>query len=231
MAKKIFDLGSRFQSAFGFVPSNNSDNLERANFADAIANAEVYLKDTRSSFEEITLTRKVNNQPISFRFGYMGFLEQDESVFAPPVICSFRHGKRIGQTILSVNDANGNELEYGEVVENYGRKPVDITIRGVLIDMIGHKYPGDRVKRLMDLFYFNGSWAVEGQIFRDHKIQSIYFTDMEDAGVQGYEDTWSFSIEARSIKPVETSFYSKKKGSIIIGDTQTITQQQFNQNL
>lgn len=227
MAKKIIDLGSRFQQAFGFISNNQAESLQRANFSDSIANAEVYLKDTRSSFEEITLVRKSNNQVISFRFGYMGFIEQDDNVFAPPVICSFKHAKRIGQTIVSVNSDSGDELEYGEVVENYGRKPVGITIRGVLIDMQNHKYPSDRLKRLMELFYYNGTWEVEGQIFRDHKIKSIYFTEMEDAGVQGFEDTWSFTIEAQSIKPVEYFFKSKKKSTIIIGDSQAITQQQF----
>ncbi len=76
--------------------------------------------------------------------------------------------------------------------------------------MVNHQYPSDKVKMFNDIFNYNGIWNVEGQIFRDHNIDSLYFTDAEDAPVQGFMDTWSFTLEARSIKPV-LYFLNKQK--------------------
>ena len=76
------------------------------------------------------------------------------------------------------------------------------------------KYKGksietQKIAGKVDLFDYNGAWEVEGKIFADHKIKSIYFIDMDDAPIQGYMDTWSFTLNARSIKPVEY-FLNKK---------------------
>lgn len=202
----IIDLGKRYVAAFGFISSNQGDSLNATGFSNAVNNAEVFVTDGRSSFEEFTL----KHDDVVLKFGYMDFIKNDANVFAPPPIVTFRHGKRIGETIVNSNDSEGTELEFGQVVEMYGRKPVSISIQGLLIDMDNHKYPGDKIRKLVDEFYYNGIWEVEGKIFRDNRIRSIYFSgDLELSGVQGFEDTWQFTLEAMSIKPVE--FFLKPK--------------------
>ena len=200
---RIIDIGSRFGSAFGFVgePGNSVEGTE---FEDTLHGGEVYVKDGRSSYENFTLKRK----GVSLQFAYNGLNDDNANIFAPPALCNFKSGKRIDQTIVTSNDQQGKEITYGEVVENYGRKPADITIRGLLIDMVNHQYPSEKVKQLTELFDWNGPWEVEGQIWRDKKIQSIYFIDMDDGPVQGFMDTWSFTITASSLKPVE--YFLKK---------------------
>ena len=203
--KKIIELGKRFANAFGFVGANTGASLQETNITEALTGAKVVVKDGRSSYEEFTLKRP----GLELKFGYTGLIKQLDDVFAPPPLVSFKRSKRIDETIVSSNDANGTELEFGQVVENYGRKPIDIDIKGILVDMVNHQYPSDKVKQLVDLFDYNGAWEVEGKIFADHKIKSIYFIDMDDAPIQGYMDTWSFTLNARSIKPVEY-FLNKK---------------------
>lgn len=204
MATKVLDLGGRFQNAFGFV-GGTGESLQETNINDSLSGANVVVKDGRSTFEEFVLKRP----GLELKFGYTGLIKEIEDVFAPPPLVTFKKSKRIGETVVSSNDDKGNEVEYGQVVEQYGRMPVEISIRGVLIDMVNHQYPSEKVKQLDNLFDYNGAWDVEGQVFRDKKIKSIYFTSLDDGGVQGFMDTWSFTLEAKSIKPVE--YFLKKK--------------------
>lgn len=198
MAIRTIQLGERFNSAFGFV-GDPGNSLQETGFEDTLTGAEVYVKDGRSSYENFTLRRP----GVELKFAYGGLLGEGDTIFSPPALCSFKSSKRIGQTIVTSNDDQGNEVAYGEVVENYGRKPVEITIRGLLIDMVNHQYPSSKVKQLTEFFDYNGAWEVEGQIWRDKKIRSIYFLDMDDGPVQGFMDTWQFTLSACSIKPVE----------------------------
>lgn len=194
MAKLVIDLGKRIQAAFGFVSGNSSEQLQRAGFIDEIKNAEVFVKDSRTLFEELAII----NGGTTLKFGFAGFLNQQGNVFAPPPLCTFKKGKRIEETVLDGID--------GQVVENYGHKPWEITIQGVLIEMENHVYPQKKVKQLIDAFHVDDVWEVQSQVFADHQIKSIYFTDIDDGPVQGFEDTWSFTLNAKSIKPVEKQF-------------------------
>lgn len=204
MATRVLDLGGRFQNAFGFV-GGTGESLQQTNFNDSLTGANVVVKDGRSTFEEFVLKRP----GLELKFGYTGLMKEIDDVFAPPPLVTFKKSKRIGETIVSSNDESGNELSYGQVVEQYGRMPVEISIRGILVDMVNHQYPSEKVKQLDNLFDYNGAWDVEGQVFRDKKIKSIYFLSLDDSGVQGFMDTWSFTLEAKSIKPVE--YFLKKK--------------------
>lgn len=203
MATRVIDIGSRFNNAFGFV-GEGGGNTEQTEFEDTLHGGQVYVKDGRSSYENFT----IKGNGVTLQFAYSGLNEQNADIFAPPALCSFKSGKRIGQTIVTSNDDQGKEITYGEVVENYGRKPVEITIKGLLIDMVNHQYPSDKVRQFTDMVDWNGPWEVEGQIWRDKKIQTIYFIDWEDGPVQGFMDTWSFTISASSLKPVE--YFLKK---------------------
>lgn len=200
--KKVIDLGNRFQSAFGFVTNNKSTTLAKSkSFNAAIGTSSATIVDGRSSFEEFTMSRP----GLKLKFGYTGFVNND-NVFAPPAILSFKSSKRIEETIVTSVDRSGEELAYGQVVELYGSMPINITIKGLLIDMDTHQYPSAKVKQLAELFNYNGIWIVEGQIWGDKGIKTIYIESMEDGGIQGYMDTWQFTLEARSISPIEFGF-------------------------
>lgn len=203
MEKKQVDLGGRFNNAFGFISTNNTQVLQETKIS--VNGATVFVKDGRSSYENFVLRGK---NGVELKFCYSGLNSQPADVFAPPCLVTFKKSKRIDETIVSNNDANGTELQFGQVVENYGSKPIDISIKGLLIDFNNRQYPSDKVNQLNEMFNYNGIWIVEGQIFADHKVKSIYFTDMDSQPVQGFMDTWSFSLEARSIQPVE--FFMKK---------------------
>lgn len=214
MAKKIIDLGARYQSAFGAVSANQSPDLHRAGFADSISKAEVYIQDSRSTFEQVTF-RSANNSA-GITFGAAGFMpgvqKNKESgtrphvlkIFAPPLMCTFRKKKRMDVTIL--DGAGDNNNKAGEVVENYGHEPWNILMRGILIDMDNHDHPVEELKKLIEIFDIDAPWIVEGETFAAHNISTVYFSEIDDEGVVGFQDTWSFTLTAHSIKPVEYSF-------------------------
>ncbi|MNE84905.1 hypothetical protein D3C80_1818490 [compost metagenome] len=90
-----------------------------------------------------------------------------------------------------------------DVVERYGTKSWEISIKGILIDMVNHNYPSQKVRQLREFFEYNRPFGVEGQIWDDLNIRSIYFSDTEIGGIPGYADTIQFDLTARSIKPAE----------------------------
>jgi hypothetical protein len=195
MGKKIIlDLATRNLNAFGFVSKNKSNNLNQTDFADktGLSNATVYVNNN-ISFEDITLSGNGYN----LEFAYKGFSKDGGlgNVFAPPPMVSFRKSKNISRTEIDGTDA--------EVVERYGDRSWEITIQGLLIDMVNHEYPSEQVKKIRELIEVAAPFEVSGQAFDDLGIKSIYVTDFEIAGVQGFQDTMQYSISARSIKPVE----------------------------
>lgn len=212
MAKKIFDLGARYQAAFGAISGNESHELHRAAFADSVNKAEVYILDTRSTFEQATFRSSNNKNGITF--GSTGFLPTDQKrkengahvlkVFAPPLMCTFRKRKRIDVTIL--DGAGDDNNKAGETVENYGHEPWNIYMRGILIDMENHNHPGAALKSLIDMFNVDAPWSVEGETFAAHKVSTVYFSEIDSEGVAGFQDTWAFTLTAHSINPVEYSF-------------------------
>ena len=207
MAK--IDLGKRLQAAFGFI-GNASPGLKEKGFEGEIKNAQVFVKDSRVQYEEMVLRNTVPKTKIEtvLKFGYNGKLQDFFDIYAPPMMCSFRKNKRMETTVVNSNTLSNNYVE-GEVVEHYGHAAWDIMMQGLLIDMVNHTYPSGKVQQLIKMFDTDDVWAVESKMFTDHGIRSIYFTDIDSNAVQGFEDTWQFSLSAKSIKPVE--FFLRKK--------------------
>jgi hypothetical protein len=184
----VIDIAERMRTAFGFTAASQRNKL-------ATQNVEVYVNEY--SFEEFTL-RSPDNQTMAFRDMVKGV---DGEVYAPPPMISFSKGKNLVLTEIDGSDA--------EVVERYGDKSWEVKIKGVLVDMVNHQYPSAQVIKMREFFNVGAPFAVEGQMFDDLEIKSIYFTNVEIAGVAGYEDTIQFSIDARSIKPVEFFLVNK----------------------
>lgn len=192
MARKIIDIGSRLQSAFGYSSTNMSEDLQKSGFKASIASADVFITAGNTSFEEMVL----RGNGIELKFAFTDQIGAGiNNVFAPPPMITFNKEKRIESTILDGAD--------GEAVEKYGHKPREFTIQGLLIDMENRRYPGQKVRQLVEMFDYDGIWNVESQIMQDHKIKSIYFESMDDAGVPNFPDTWSYTLKGYSIKPVE----------------------------
>lgn len=192
---KVIDLGGRLKSAFGYVSANESENLRKQKFSEenGISGAGVYVKN--SSFEELNIKK---NETENLMFGSLMFNKNDSNIFAPPPMISFSKSKK-----LIITEIDGAD---SEVVERYGDRSWEIKMQGILVDMKNHQYPKTQVKKLNEFFEVGAPFAVESEMFDDLNIKSIYLTDVEIAGVAGYEDTIQFTITARSIKPVEFFF-------------------------
>ncbi|MNT12693.1 hypothetical protein D3C72_1476320 [compost metagenome] len=168
-----------FQTAFGFVPVKADRPFD------------VYVND--SSFEEMNL-RHENGKVLQFA-GIMDAEALEDGIYAPPPLVRYRRSKKL---IITEMDGDDND-----VVERYGTKSWEISIKGILIDMVNHNYPSQKVRQLRELFEYNRPFGVEGQIWDDLNIRSIYFSDTEIGGIPGYADTIQFDLTARSIKPAE----------------------------
>jgi hypothetical protein len=194
-----FDLGARFKAAFGYAADNQSASLESQNFMEAngITDVGIYVSD--ASFEEMTL-KQGNDEVLAF--GSMMFNKNaNGSIYAPPPMLSFNKSKNL--TITEIDGADA------EVVERYGDRSWEIGMDGILIDMVNHRYPKGQVIQLRQSFDTKAPWAVEGEMFDDLGIKSIYFTSVKIGGVAGYEDTIQYSLQARSIKPAQFFFANK----------------------
>ena len=201
--KKIIDLGSRFKNAFGFVAAKQSNGLQQLNFKDETGLSDVYVT-TDGSFEEMTLRGN------GFELLFASMLGNDTKVgkiFAPPPMISFSRVKKI--TATPIDDSDEDPTNDAEVVERYNSGRWDIKIQGLLIDMVNHQFPKQQLILLRQVFDVNATFAVEGEWFDALNIKSIYIESFEPGGVQGFEDTIQFSIQAYAIKPVE--FFLKNK--------------------
>lgn len=205
------DLASRYQNAFGFLAKNFSSRV----LGVGLSNTGLYAKiDTYQideyDFDEIILS----TENIQLKFGSMPFIsngnhgilqgawdlldhkkEDYNNVFAPPPMLQFSRKKNIKETFVDGSD--------GVVVENYGMQPWSIKLQGILIDIDTHNYPKNKVKDLIKLFNVSDRIDVVGDLFADKGINSIYFTSINIEGVEGFPDTIKYTLEAKSINPIE----------------------------
>lgn len=206
MSKYVIDISERFVAGFGFVSKNIAPRLLDVGFNGKFmyGNIDVY-DESSSTFDELYLSGngfniKFGAMPfLSGNFGMLsGIINQNEvegNVFAPPPMVKFDRSKNIKTTEITESDV--------EVVENFGNKSWDIKIQGILVDMENHAYPSQWIKTLNKVFEINKPYEVASDIFADHGIEWMYFTKISTSGIQGFEDTWKFTLTAKSIKPVE----------------------------
>jgi len=218
MAKYTIDLANRFQSAFGFTAKNalglsNSESyqVKPNSLGDKKSNSGLYnninlFDDQSEQFETFKLIQSGTEEGAILNFGAFPFIDGKDAVkdwFAPPPILSFSRGKNIKTTAINGSD--------GEVIESYGLKSWDIKMQGLIIDMNKHYYPADKLKKISQVFELGAQFKVESPIFAELGITCLYFTNLSGlSGVEGYEDTWKYSLSAKSIKPIEFSLKEKK---------------------
>lgn len=209
MAKKRISLGERYQRAFGYVASSAGGRLQQVGFADKegatsdTSTMEVFISSD-GSFEEMTLS----GGDLNLYFASMiGNRTSAGLIFAPPPMVTFDRQKTI--TTTPIDDSDGDSTDDAVVVERYNSGQWDIKIQGLLIDMVNHRFPKQHLVTLRSLFDVNDTLEVSGEFWDALNIKNIYLQSINITGVQGYEDTLQFSLQAFSIKPVE--YFLKNK--------------------
>lgn len=200
MSQITLSLVPRYIAAFGQVAISKA--LAKTAVVDKDYGFKLYPENPNKEFEDIKF--KTDSEEI--RFGAIPFVGDAQgaenrsdflfyqNVIAPPPLIHFEQEKNIIET-----EINGTD---NVVVERWGTKPWTMRFRGVLVDMENHFYPEDKVKALRKLFQYNGIVDCTGTQFIDKKIKSLYFKRITINGVEGFQDTIQYTIEARSIKPV-----------------------------
>ncbi|MEO6176777.1 MAG: DUF6046 domain-containing protein [Flavobacterium circumlabens] len=196
------NLGDRFKMAFGFTTTKMSTVLAEKGFEAEVEqpqNSQILLWDDKTKFDEVKLYR----DKIEFDFAFRQVAEEYDTVFATPPMLSFsRQKKLIITSIDNVDDI--------EVVERYNTSPYDIEWKGLLIDMINHTFPADRLKQLNEIFKFNGIWNVSSEIFDALEITAVYIQEVQIDFVEGFEDTIAYSFKMRAIKDLEYQLLTQK---------------------
>lgn len=202
MAKFVLDLFTRYHTAFGFVAYNAVDALlakKKAGSASKFSGAQVYVK-TGYCFSDM----EISNGDFNIKLGDPNFFAKNsgDTLFVGPPMISVSREKILSITIPDRSEA--------EIVENFGKKPYEIKIKGLIVDMAEHQYPGKQVKQLRKFNDIQGYMDVTCQLLNDLGIYSIYITQMDElTGVEGFEDTLSYSFTARSAQPAEFILLAK----------------------
>jgi len=192
----IFDFKGRFEAAFGYMAGNVASKLIEGGFGDVVNDNSgfdlaVYVLDKSSTFDEVLLYRDKEE----YLFAYRSLNDDNKEVFASPPMLSLKRAKKLVITPIDNSDI--------EVVERYGTEPWEITWRGLLIDMENHEFPIDKMETLSKIFDMNGAWNVASEILQKVGVEAIYIKDISIDFVEGFEDTISYQLTTRQIKPLE----------------------------
>ena len=195
----IYDFKGRYQNAFGFVSPNVGNIL--ANTTGAVIDrlmlqgSNVYLWDKSTSFDEIKLYRDEDGNREEFLFAFRSLAEQYSEVFATPPMLSLKRGKKLVITPIDNSDI--------EVIERYATEPYTITWRGLMIDMENHEFPIDKMETLNGIFETNNVWNVVSEILNKVGVEALVVVSITIDFVEGFEDTISYVLETRAVKPLE----------------------------
>jgi hypothetical protein len=187
----IIDLASRYAAAFGIVKAS-----EMMAAVSLTKEDNKYQVDFFDDFNPITEDVRLKYEGNELRFFSM-LSGDSSSVFAPPLMMDFRREKD-----LVVTETNGDD---NVIVERWGTRPWEISMRGILIDVENRQYPSDQVRKLHRLFKHNNVVEVVGVLFEEKDIDMIYFKDVSITPLEGFSDSVQFSFTASSIKEVNWS--------------------------
>lgn len=148
------------------------------------------LYDYSQDAEAMTLT--IDGK--AYNFG--GWVTEKSQVLASPPIIRYSRTKKIVST-----STNSGE----EVIEQWTTYGYELYISGILVDTEEHIYPGKQIQELCKIFESNKIATVEGQIFKDLNITDIYIHRIDIEGLQGFMDTFRYTMEAKSVKPLTFS--------------------------
>ena len=192
------NLAPRFQAAFGYVPAvplllTNERGMPGSQYVPAFG-VQVYKSlEENQTFEDMSIYG--NGYDLQFAGNLITKSGSLGTVFAPPPIIGYRKAKK-----LVIGDTNGEE---GEVVEVWKNGSWELVIQGIMVDMENHVFPKDKLATMNKVFDVKNVFDISGDWFEALNIESIYFLEFMPVGVQGFMDTISYTLIARSIKPIE----------------------------
>jgi hypothetical protein len=199
-----FDFTGRMMAAFGFVAgaglARAGNKLAEIILEDAeiAGKNKVYVWDEKTKFDEVILSVQGKNEQglqANYSFSFESINGNYSNIFATPPMMSFKRAKKLTITPIDNSDI--------EVVERYATEPYSIEWRGLLIDMENHNFPLDKMETLNQIFEHNGVWDVASEILQAVGINSVFIQDVSFDFVEGYEDTISYTMTLRAIKPLE----------------------------
>lgn len=182
----IIDLASRYAAAFGIVKAS-----EMMSAVSVTKEDNQYQLDFFDDFDEQDEEVKIVYDKTVISFGSMLFGEST-NIFAPPMIMDFDRDKNLIET-----ETNGED---NVIVERWGTKPWEISMRGLLIDVEKRKYPSEKIRDLHRLFKINDKLEVFGKQFVEKDIFYIYFKNVSIRALEGFGDTVQFNFIASAIK-------------------------------
>ena len=189
------DLYARFSSAFGYVAANMRTRTQQPP-----SGVEVFVAD--ATFADLKIKSAKDGKVYEFRNTILNATDKttfvpDNKIFAPPPMLKFDRSKKITATAIAGSD--------NVVVEDFGLKPWDITINGLLVDMESHQYPTAKMQRFRQLFETPDIFDVlECQVMTDLGINALYFETVNDLSVlDNYPDTVKYKLIAHSTQPPE----------------------------
>ncbi|MDR1459153.1 MAG: DUF6046 domain-containing protein [Bacteroidales bacterium] len=188
------DFSVRFQAAFGYVAGKISQSLKEKGYEDVVKDEMVglssYVMNNSSTVDELTLTYGGR----TYLFAYRSLSEEYAGVFATPPMIELSRKKNLVITHID----NTNDVE---IVERYNTESWDIGLKGLLIDMENHEFPMQKLKELNEIFEVNDPWDVSSEILRAVGVYALYIKEIKIGFVEGFEDTVSYTINARGIFP------------------------------
>lgn len=196
-----FNFSDRYQAAFGFVSNRVSTVLAEAGWElamrkrDSNFQASVYVFDQNTHFDEVKFYRDDKGAKQEYLFAYRELAKEYSSVFSTPPMLSLKRSKRLIITPIDNSDI--------EVIERFNTEPYQITFKGLLIDMEEHGFPLDKLETLNEIFEVNSIWKVSSEILSSINVESVIIQDLNVEFVEGYEDTISYTIAARAVKPIQ----------------------------
>ena len=197
----MFDFTGRFMAAFGFVAgvglARAGNKLAKVIRKDSELSGknQVYVWDNEMCFDEVTLFRSDKGREIYHMFAFESINDDYSGILATPPMMSLKRAKKLTITPIDNSDT--------EVVERYATEPYTIEWRGLLIDMENHEFPLKKMEELNNIFEFDGVWGVDSEILRVAGVNSVFIQDISFDFVEGYEDTISYTMTLRAIKPLE----------------------------
>lgn len=187
----VIDLAGRYTAAFGIVKA--SELMSAAVISKEENKYEVsFFDDFNPVTEDVRL--RYNGEELKFFSMLSG---DSSSIFAPPLMMEFRREKNLIET-----ETNGDD---NVIVERWGTKPWEISMRGILVDVENRQYPSEQVRKLLQFFKYNNVIEVVGVLFEEKDIDMIYFKEVSISPMEGFSDTVQFSLTASSIKEVNWS--------------------------
>jgi hypothetical protein len=201
-----FDFTGRIMAAFGFIAGSYAGKKlnEMANIIrrDDLNGNAVYVWDDKVTFDLVILRRDAHDDELD-EITYLKFAFDESitsnydhrNIFATPPMLSLKRAKKLIITPVDNDDI--------EVVERYTTEPWEITWRGLLIDMENHEFPLEKLENLNSAFEFNGVWNVDSEILQSVGVHAIFIKYISFDFVEGYEDTISYVMTTRAIRPLE----------------------------